>query len=248
MVKKKLQFVFSFPQIIQPYLRESILLQHCSHADTSRHQTHRKMSSKGTKQKERRQEYGDKTKNGETRWGRKRERLQRCMSECVCSKRVKHCRENEGGCVFSISTHHTGTSAEAFGETGFYWGKAPLSTVSPISLVRETLALTNTRRKTKNHRCRRKGRGRTKKAHKYKRVTHCSHLEHKSSLNCLRINFFFNEIKPVLMRLFSVPETGKGISGAVRIHFYHHLPFFSSNSLLEPFSCSAFEGLHFPTG
>lgn len=36
------------------------------------------------------------------------------MSERVCSKRVKHCREARGGCMFSISTHHTERSAEAF--------------------------------------------------------------------------------------------------------------------------------------
>ncbi len=42
------------------------------------------------------------------------------MSERVCSRRVKHCREAEGGCVFSISTHHIEAVREEGIKTGFY--------------------------------------------------------------------------------------------------------------------------------
>lgn len=114
--------------------------------------------NKGIKQK----------KAGETRWGRKR--LQRY--EWVC---LQHCREKEGGCTFSISTHHTDMEAlkQAFTPKG-----------SSLNSEAESLALTNMRR---NHRwrCRRK-----KDLHKYRRMTICSHSEYKDSLNCLTMNLF----------------------------------------------------------
>lgn len=59
------------------------------------------------------------------------------MSERVCSKRVKHCREARGGCMFSISTHHTeekkGMKTERISENRLLLREDPRSAAGLIS-------------------------------------------------------------------------------------------------------------------
>lgn len=63
----------------------------------------------------------------------------RDMSECVCSKRGKHCRET--GCTFSISAHHTARGKDASTGGGIKTGSSPridlFSTVCLMSWERE---------------------------------------------------------------------------------------------------------------